>query len=199
MYEQDVAFFNEVMGKHWEEYQRKLKQWCFLNHYDWSEDQMSETYLKCADLISRKGIEDRTDQGCRDYFFIAYKKNTFQDYYKSTRFQKSDDVDVYTLDVVCEDEIEELEEYTNEVTLKTNYILQRVREEFDDISYHIFRLRHLFQKDGKQLSFKEIKRITKVENTRSRLLRMGEFVKKTVGDEIKNNSERYQAFIKQYK
>ena len=198
MYEDNVNYFNEVISKHWEEYKRKLKQFCFLNGITWDEDTMNETYLKCVDLISRKGIKDMKEQTQLDYFFQAFKKNTFQEHYQRNKIGKDDNVDVYTLEIADIDTIEEEEERAWTNAMNTNYILQRVREEFDEIGYHIFRLRYLFSKDGKQLTFKEIKRLTKVESTRTRLLTMNEFIKTVVKKEIETKCDKYTQHLKQY-
>jgi hypothetical protein len=198
MYSKDVALFNKTIGEHYLEYQKKLKQFCFLNGMTWEEDTLNETFVKCVDLISRKGLRDKTEKGCLDYFFQAFKFNSYQEHYQRTKVETDDDCDVYRLNIEDEDTIEEEEERAYNNTVISNYILQRVREEFDEIGFHIFRLRHLFSVDGKQLKFKEIKRITKVENTRSRLIAMNEFVATVVADEIKNKSERYAQHLKNY-
>lgn len=198
MFSEDVKLFNDTIAAHYEEYQRKLKQFCFLNGITWDEDTMNETYLKCVDLISRKGLQNKTERGALDYFFQAFKKNTFQEHYQRNKIGKDDNVDVYTLEIADIDTIEEEEERAWTNAMNTNYILQRVREEFDEIGYHIFRLRYLFSKDGKQLTFKEIKRLTKVESTRTRLLTMNEFIKTVVKKEIETKCEKYTQHLKQY-
>lgn len=198
MFKKDVEKFNEVITKHYSEYQRKLKQFCFLNGITWEEDTFNETYVKCVDLISRKGLKDKSEKGCLDYFFQAFKFNTYQEHYQRNKTAKDDNVDVYELDIVDESDVEEQEEQAFNNAIITNYILMRVREEFDEIGYHIFRLRHMFSLNNKQLKFKEIKRITNVENTRARLLKMNEFVTTVVADEIKNKDKRFVTFKKQY-
>ena len=198
MFSEDVKLFNDTIAAHYEEYKRKLKQFCFLNGITWDEDTMNDTYVKCVDLISRKGLQNKTERGALDYFFQAFKKNTFQEHYQRNKIGKDDNVDVYTLEIADINLIEEEEERAWMNTMNTNYILQRVREEFDEVGYHIFRLRYLFAKDGKQLTFKEIKRLTKVESTRTRLLTMNEFIKTVVKKEIETKCDKYTQHLKQY-
>lgn len=196
MYSEDVKLFDDTIQQCYSEYYRKMKQFCFTNGYTFSEDTFNDTYVKCRDLISRKGLKDKSFQGCKDYFFIAFKKNTFQSYVKRARMMIDDEADVMSLEIPVIDEIQELEDITNKNTIIVNYILQRVREEFDEIGYHILRLRYLFSFNNKTLTFKQIKQITKVDNTRARLIKMNEFITTVVKQEITNKSKKYLTFLK---
>lgn len=176
-YDQEVEQFNNVIANHYEEYQRKLRQWCFLNATTFDEDVLQDTYAKCVDRISRVGIKDASEQGCLNYFFTAFKKNTYQAHLQTTKKQIDANVDPFEL--ILEDEnTTTLEEYRHQSTdLLVQSILQEIRNNFSEIDYHIFRLRYLFQIDGKFLNYKQIKAITKIPDTRKRLMAMNAHVR----------------------
>lgn len=176
-YEEDVIMFNEVIGNHFTEYQRKMKQWCFQNHSTYDEDVLQDTYAKCVDRISRVGIKDKTEQGILNYFFIAFKKNTYQAHLQSQK--KLIDANQDPFDLTLEDEnTTAAEEYRHQSTdLLIQSILQEIRDNFTEIDYHIFRLRYLFQINGKHLNYKQIKEITKIQDTRRRLIQMNAHVR----------------------
>ena len=189
MYNDDVVMFNEVIGAHYLEYQRKMKQWCFQNATTFEEDVLQDTYYKCVDIISRKGLKDKTEQGCLNYFFQAFKKNTYQEHLQKSKKLIDSNIDPFSL-LLEDEDLRELDEYRSQVTdLTIQAILQEIRENFEEIDYHIFRLRYLFQVDGKFLNYKQIKQITKIPDARKRLMRMyahiREVVDKTKINEIK--------------
>lgn len=179
MHSNELAKFNEVMANHYQEYLRKMKQWCFQNSTTWSEDIFQDTYYKCADLVSRKGLKDSSEQGILNYFFQAFKRNIYQEHQQKSRRLIDENIDPFSL-IIEADNVEELEAYKNSREILVSKILQAVRENFEEIDYHIFRLRYLFQKDGKYLNYKQIKQITKVGNTKSRLVAMNNWVRANI-------------------
>ena len=176
MYEEDVDLFNKIIAEHYLSYQRKMKQWCFQNSTTYDEDVLSETYLKCADRISRVGIEDKTEQGILNYFFIAFKKNTYQHYLQQQKNMVDQNADVFSL-LLEDTPLEEFEQAAQHQELLVKTILDEIRENFDEIDYHIFRLRYLFQVDGKFLNYKQIKAMTNIPDTRKRLMRMNAYIR----------------------
>lgn len=176
MYEEDVELFNKIIAEHYLSYQRKMKQWCFQNSTTYDEDVLSETYLKCADRISRVGIEDKTEQGILNYFFIAFKKNTYQHYLQQQKNMVDQNADVFSL-LLEDTPLEEIEQAAQHQELLVKTILDEIRENFDEIDYHIFRLRYLFQVDGKFLNYKQIKAMTNIPDTRKRLMRMNAYIR----------------------
>lgn len=176
MYEEDVELFNKIIAEHYLSYQRKMKQWCFQNSTTYDEDVLSETYLKCADRISRVGIEDKTEQGILNYFFIAFKKNTYQHYLQQQKNMVDQNADVFSL-LLEDTPLEEFEQAAQHQELLVKTILDEIRENFDEIDYHIFRLRYLFQVDGKFLNYKQIKAMTNIPDTRKRLMRMNAYIR----------------------
>ena len=192
MNEEDVKIFSDIIAEHWEEYQRKLRQWAFLNAVDFDEDVMQETYIKCVDLISRKGLKDKTKQGCLNYFFLAFRNNTYQQHLQNGKRLIDDNADIFKLEIEDEDVVLIEEQRRQYADLARQYILQQVQNNFDNISYSIFRLRYLVNLDGKQPTFKQLKEITRVQDTRKRLLEVNKWVKENITKEDINN------YIKNY-
>lgn len=192
MNENDVNLFSNVLGEHWEEYQRKLRQWAFLNAVDFDEDVMQDTFVKCVDLISRKGLKDKSKQGALNYFFLAYRNNTYQQHLQNSKRLIDDNADVFLLEIHDEDDTQQEEQRRQYAELARQYILQEVQKNFDNISYSIFRLRHCFTLNGKTPTFKQLKEITKVPDTRKRLIEITSWVKAHITKEDINN------YIKNY-
>lgn len=191
-YQNDVKLFSEVLADNWSEYQRKLRQWAFLNAVDFDEDVLQETFVKCYDLISRKGLKDKTKQGCLNYFFLAYRNNTYQQHLQNSKRLIDDNADIFKIEIEDED-VTLLEEQRRQYAeLARQYILQEVQKNFDNISYSIFRLRHCFTLNGKTPTFKQLKEITKVPDTRKRLIEVTQWIKAHITKEDINN------YIKNY-
>ena len=186
-YDEDVEKFNEVISQHYEEYQRKLKQYCFINGLTYDEDTLQETYLKVQDIISRKGIKDKTEQGILNYFFLAFRNNLYQAHLQTQKKLVDANVDVYDLLLLDENNSELEEQRRQYADLARQYILKQVEENFDSISYSIFRLRYLLLLDGKTPTFAQIKELTQVVDTRKRLLEVQAWAKRNITKEAINN------------
>lgn len=186
-FQDDVNKFNQVISQHYEEYQRKLKQFCFQNALTFSDDVMQETYVKCQDIISRKGLKDSSEQGCLNYFFLAFKLNTYQAHLQTQKKLVDANVDVYDLLLLDENDSEKEEKRRQYADLARQYILKKVEDNFDSISYSIFRLRYLLLIDGKSLTFNQIKELTQVPDTRKRLLEVQAWAKRNISKEAINN------------
>lgn len=191
-YQEDVKIFSNVLADNWSEYQRKMKQWAFLNAVDFDEDVLQETFIKCVDLISRKGLKDKTKQGCLNYFFLAFRNNTYQQHLQDSKRLIDDNADIFKLEIEDEDVVLIEEQRRQYAELARQYILQQVQKNFDNISYAIFRLRHCFTLNGKTPTFKMLKEITKVQDTRKRLIEVTQWVKQNISKEDINN------YIKNY-
>lgn len=68
--------FLQWAGAHLEEQQDKLRKFCSNKRLEWDEDIFSETVLKTAEKIMRKGIEDPSEKGYESYLFKAFTQNT---------------------------------------------------------------------------------------------------------------------------
>lgn len=192
MFENDVKIFSGIIAEHWEEYQRKLRQWAFLNAVDYDEDVLQETFVKCVDLISRKGLKDKSKQGALNYFFLAFRNNTYQQHLQDSKRLIDDNADILKIEIEDEDTATNEEQRRQYAELARQYILQQVQKNFDNISYSIFRLRHCFTLNGKTPTFKQLKEITKVQDTRKRLIEVTQWVKAHITKEDINN------YIKNY-
>lgn len=190
MFQKELELYDEVIAKHFEEYQRKMKNFCFLNGLDYDEDTLQDTYLKVRDIISRKGIKDKTEQGILNYFFLAFRNNLYQTHLQNSKKLIDKNADVFQCIIEDEDTIEQDEQRAQFLEDVKRYIINEVKNNFDYISYSIFRLRYLFTINGKQPTFKEIKRITGVQDTRKRLLEVTQWIKTNISkdkiNELKN-------------
>lgn len=163
--------FDCVIKNRWEEYKHKLKKWSSIVNIDWDEDVMIETYVKIVDKIQKTGLKATTEQEYLNYFFQAFKFNLLQENIKK---MKKIDLNINIEDF---DSIEEDEEVDSFSLLARNILEQAIADNFDTVSYGIFRLRYLYTINGKNLNFKQIKEITKVKDTRKRLVEMLRFLR----------------------
>lgn len=186
-FQDEVDKFNQVISQHYEEYQRKLKQFCFQNALTYDEDTLQETYLKVQDIISRKGIKDNTEQGILNYFFLSFRNNLYQAHLQTQKKLVDANVNVYDLLLLDENDSEKEEQRRQYADLARQYILKQVEENFDSISYSIFRLRYLLLIDGKSLTFNQIKELTQVPDTRKRLLEVQAWCKRNITKDDINN------------
>lgn len=191
-FEKEKDEYLRVISEHFSEYQRKMKQWCFKSHTDYSDDIFSETVLKTAELISRKGLNDLSEQGCLNYFFIAFKLNTYQGHLQEDKHRDMnlsiDGVDVEDTEYSDDDHI-----YNDFVRA---FISKTVKDRFSSLEYAIYRLRYLIVIDGHSLNYKQIKQITGVTNSRAILIKINKYLRENITrdlikSEFENNFNAY--------
>ncbi len=182
----DQDIFLEHIAKHYNELKAKYKTFCGLNNYAWDEDIFSDTILKCYDAISKKGcLNDKTDQGIQNYFFISFKLNCKREG-QYARNQKRD------LNITSDNINEVYEEWYNEnhVTSKTKllndlftdfstlYIMSLVEENFPPEDFYIFRLKTLCG-----LTYKQLQEKTNEKRIRQRVVNIKTWLKANVKKE----------------
>lgn len=160
--EEQLAEFNRYFSEEYLNYRKKLKQWCFLNHIDYIEDEINNTYLKIVEKILKDGIKAESKQDYLNYFFQSYKFNTYQNHLQKTK--KKIDENINYEDVNIEDETYEETRYL--FADFCNKVLEiEVKNHFSQLEYAIWRLRYLVTINGKTLNYKEVKQLTGVSNT----------------------------------
>ena len=181
--EEQLKTFNKVISEHWEEYRKKLKQYCFLNQIEFSEDVMIETYIKMQSIIQRKGLKDDSEKGILSYFFLGFRNNTYQEHLQNQKRLIDDNINPYDVDIIDEEYDDSKEQFNDLVRI---YLEKIIKENFDLITYSVYRLRYLYRFNGKELNYKQIKEITGISDTRRRLVEVNRWIKENVTlDDIK--------------
>lgn len=170
--------FFDYIGENYDDLVKIYHKYCMLSHLNYSEETFHETILKVSNIILKKNLKDTTPDGIANYFFKAFKFNTLQDRLQTTkRAEKFDtETDVFQLKRETpqydyeETELQKIEEAKHKC-------FELIRANFSESDYIIFRLKHNFLKDDKELTYKEIKHLIGIQNVRQRLIRMHQFLR----------------------
>lgn len=168
----DAEKFMTFMGSNYDRLRDKMQRYCKSKNMAYDEDIFGDTVLKIYDKISRDGIEDSTDAGFENYFFMSFKTNLLRERGYS-RNQKSDDN-------VAQDMIGEIyDKYYNDVNdsptvklqkdlstdFKTLQVLLTVEKHFTAEQYRLFKIKFL-----EQLTYRELAERTGVKDARNKVL-----------------------------
>lgn len=140
--------FMETIGRHYEEYRRKLMKMYQLREENTEDldDVINNTIILCYDSISRNGIKDNTEQGRLNYFFrsLRQNKNVVSSYEK----RKDVNADAYVLGDI---EDEDNQEIQLKKDLYINKIFEIVEDNFDEDTFNIFKYKIINEVTYKQL------------------------------------------------
>jgi hypothetical protein len=151
----------------------------------YDEDTLQDTVIKVVDIIKRKGLKDESEKGIESYFFQAFKFNTYQTHLQQQKQLKDDNIDPYDLNIIDEVYSEAPAQYAD---MASKYILNRIKEEFDPLTVGIWRLRYIVSINGEQLNYKKIKAMTKVEDTRRRIVMVNKWIRDNISKEDINRA-----------
>lgn len=73
--DENAKAFLAWVGNNYERIKKKYMKFCSVKHYEWDEDIFASTYLKVHDKILKNGIDDNTEQGFENYFFLSFRNN----------------------------------------------------------------------------------------------------------------------------
>lgn len=188
-YVKDLETFYEVIERNYIGFKKKMKQFCFLNHITYNEDTLQDTIIKVAEMIIKRGLKDTTEKGIMGYVFSSFKFNSYQTHQQKSKQLKNDNIDPFDLNIIDEPYDEAPAQYAD---MASKYILTKIKEEFDPISVGIWRLRYIVSINGEQLNYKKIKEMTKIEDTRRRIVMINKWIRdniteKDIKEAIKNN------------
>ena len=185
----DTDKFMHYINDHYNHLKYKYINFCREKGYQWDEDIFQDTILKCHDAIVKKGkLNDTTDQGIQNYFFISFKMNLKREGQYSRNAKRDFNV--------SSDEIEELyEDYYNKNNSSSAqkvykdlfqdfsvlYIMTIVEDNFDQEHFYLFRLKTLGN-----LTYKELQDKTKIKASRQKVINVKNWLKENVTkDDIK--------------
>ena len=169
----------KYVGTNYKNLMKRMKAFCDDKGYIWDEDVLSDTFLKVHDRISKKGIEDSSDEGFENYTFMAFRQNIKREALYARVKKRSEADDIHTL----------YERYFNSTKTSSTekiqgdlfkdfsliYILMKVEENFDNDHFYLFKLKHLCG-----MTYKELSEKTKIPNSRKKVLTVMHWLKKNV-------------------
>lgn len=79
--------------------------------------------------------------------------------------------------------------------MASKYILNKIKEQFDPTSVGIWRLRYIVTINGEQLNYKKIKEMTKIEDTRRRIVMINKWIRENITEsDIKKAIQNNEIF-----
>lgn len=148
-----------------------------------SDDVFQETIILCYNAITRNGLKDLSNQGCRNYFFRAYNMNIIYEYKKPYNKRR-----VHNDEILIDDRTEEDNGLMKQIydDFATTYILERIEGNVEPISFYLFRLKYLMPK----MTYRKLVEITKVKDAKKRVRDVMRWVRENVTKEEINRGFR---------
>lgn len=175
------------IGTIYDEYLRKYMTMAKRMKYHIDEDVFQDTVIACYESIQRNGLKDDSEQGMRNYLFNAFKINING---KDNYTKRKDDIE--DLRGIYEEYVEnETPTYikTKEQLLtdySVMYVLEKIENNFDTVSFHCFRLKNLLPK----ITYAKLREMTNVKDCKKRVVKINKWLATNV-----NKREVYEAFI----
>ena len=146
------------------------------------EDIFQSTILNCYNTIKLKGLTDLTEQGMKNYLFKSFKMNTkrealyMRNAKRDSNISDSDAISIYERNGLNEETTEEKirKQLFNDYSVV--YILNRVEENFDTISFYCFRFKWLIPK----MTYQKLREITKVKDCKKRCIDIMKWLKENI-------------------
>ena len=183
------------VGTNYKNLMKRMKAFCSDKGYIWDEDVLADTFLKVHDRISKKGIEDSSDDGFENYTFMAFRQNIKREALYARVKKRCETEDVHIL----------YERYFNSTKTSSTekiqgdlfkdfsliYILMKVEENFDEDHFYLFKLKHLCG-----MTYKELSEKTKIPNARKKVLTVMHWLKKNITkDEIAKRFDETYGYL----
>ena len=185
----DQDIFIRHISEHYDELKAKYKTFCGQNNYQWDEDIFSDTIVKCYDAIAKKGaLNDKTDQGIQNYFFISFKMNIKREGQYARNMKRDLNVTSDNINDVYEEWYNENHTTSRQKLLSdlwkdfsVLYIMSVVEENFPPEDFYLFKLKTLCS-----YTYKQLQETTKEKRVRQRIVDIKNWLKLNVKkDDVK--------------
>lgn len=190
---EDIAAIHQTVAAKWlnvindnyEYIKQGFRMECRKTMTDFDEDIFHDTILNCYKSIQTRGLTDLTEQGMKNYLFKAFKINTKREtmYMRNARRDNSisdtDAMSVYERNGLGDETTEEKirKQLLNDYSVV--YILHRVEENFDTVSFYCFRLKWLMPK----MTYQKLREVTKVKDCKKRCIDIMKWLKENINKE----------------
>lgn len=183
----------QYIGTIYEEYRMKYFKMANDLNYNVNEDMLNDTIIACYNSIARNNLSDTTEQGMRNYLFRAFKVNLNA---VSNYDKRKDVVDDLTA-------LAEQYEYQGEATYNkikkqlfedysVIYLLNKVEDNFDTITFNVFRLKTMLEK----CTYQKLRDITKVRDCKKRVVKVMKWIRENITKQeiLANFKKTYPCF-----
>ena len=167
----------QYIGTIYEEYRMKYFKMAIDLNYNVNEDMLNDTIIACYNSIARNNLSDTTEQGMRNYLFRAFKVNLNA----ISNYDKRKDV-VDDLTALAEQYETQGEATYNKIKKQlfddysVIYLLNKVEDNFDTITFNVFRLRTMLEK----CTYQKLRDITKVRDCKKRVVKVMKWVRNNI-------------------
>ena len=183
----------QYIGTIYEEYRMKYFKMANDLNYKVSEDMLNDTILACYNSIARNNLSDTTEQGMRNYLFRAFKINLNA----VSNYDKRKDV-VDDLTALAEQYENQGEATYNKIKKQLFedysliYILEQVENNFDTITFNVFRLKTMLEK----CTYQKLRDITKVRDCKKRVVKVMKWLRENITEKeiLTNFKKNYPCF-----
>ena len=184
----------QYIGTIYEEYRMKyFKMANDLNYNNVNEDMLNDTILACYNSIARNNLSDTTEQGMRNYLFRAFKINLNA----VSNYDKRKDI-VDDLTALAEQYENQGETTYNKIKKQLFedyaliYILEQVENNFDTITFNVFRLKTMIEK----CTYQRLRDITKVRDCKKRVVKVMKWIRENITEKeiLTNFKKTYPCF-----
>ena len=183
----------QYIGTIYEEYRMKYFKMANDLNYNVNEDMLNDTILACYNSIARNNLSDTTEQGMRNYLFRAFKVNLNA----VSNYDKRKDV-VDDLTALAEQYENQGEATYNKIKKQLFedysliYILEQVENNFDTITFNVFRLKTMLEK----CTYQRLREITKVNDCKKRVVKIMKWLRENITEKeiLTNFKKTYPCF-----
>lgn len=175
----DAQYFMQVIASHYEEYRGKMKKLCANGSIEFDDDVFADTLLKCHDRIQKqKGLKDRTEQGCLNYFFRSFVVNIRREAMYAYRQKTSltDEMGRYDFNETESPDGKIRKDLKEDFSIY--YIMTKAQANVDDEAFHLFNLKFLGN-----YTYKELQRHTKAKGIRQKVASVKKWIKENITKE----------------
>ena len=183
----------QYIGTIYEEYRKKYFKMANNLNYNVNEDMLNDTIIACYNSIARNNLSDTTEQGMRNYLFRAFKVNLNA----ISNYDKRKDI-VDDLTALAEQYENQRETTYNKIKKQLFedyaliYILEQVENNFDTITFNVFRLKTMLEK----CTYQKLRDITKVRDCKKRVVKVMKWVRENITEKeiLTNFKKTYPCF-----
>ena len=191
--EKAKIFLNHI-NDNYQALKDRFRRFCYDKSYEWNEDIFCNTILSCYETISKKGLQDSSPLGIENYFFVSFKFNVMRDkLYSRNRARDRNVTDINgAYENYCNNNLKSVDEkIANDLfcDFATTYILNKVEENFDSVSFYLYRLKVLIPK----MTYKKLQTITNCKSVRQKVCTIKRWIKNSI-----KISDVRKAFYQEY-
>lgn len=175
----DKEKFLNYVNSNYKYLKRHLQSWAYNTHRTFDDDIFQDTIIKIYNLIEKKGkVNDSSDRGFECYFFMAYKQNLAREQEYARNKLRDDNSNLSeqheqfkSQQMTPEEKV--LSDARKDFTIR--YLLNKVEENFDMVTFRLFRIKLFYG-----CTYKKLVEMTKIRDSKQRVSKVNKWLKDNV-------------------